>query len=360
MIASMFSTVIAPWRGNAEAALTISFDDSYKDTCDFTIETLLLRGFRATYNVATSYVDDFFEGRRIASWSDLREAWEKGMEIGAHSISHRPAPSPVTENLKRMLVSLYNERFSWYYITHIAESLSSHRASGLPPSEIPQEVAESKQTIECKIPSCKVLSYAYPDGLFNGLYQWHLRSAGYLNARSTIRGFNQQFDRNFYALKSVVLDGMTSEAANNYVCRAIKKRAWLIEVYHLVADENQMGYRGFTKIESFLGHLKFLDELKSRLWIDTQQNISAYMITRNCSKVSCLSHDQSTLELGIISTAPQNHNKPITLVTRIPDNWSNIFISQNGDYVAYGRRSSTVYYDAYPNKGSIIIERSGK
>jgi peptidoglycan/xylan/chitin deacetylase (PgdA/CDA1 family) len=67
----------------------ITFDDGHESNYSAALPLLQACGFRATFFITTGWV-----GRRpYMSWSELRALAAAGMEIGTHSVSHRPPSS---------------------------------------------------------------------------------------------------------------------------------------------------------------------------------------------------------------------------------------------------------------------------
>lgn len=85
-------------KHTGRASVCITFDDGYAENCDFAIPELITRGLPFTYFVASNYVlgghpfpHDVALGTPLAPNTvvQLRSMVQAGVEIGAHSRSHR-------------------------------------------------------------------------------------------------------------------------------------------------------------------------------------------------------------------------------------------------------------------------------
>ncbi|MCD8483122.1 MAG: polysaccharide deacetylase family protein [Verrucomicrobia bacterium] len=144
---------IAKWRGDATAALSLTFDDSLPSHWSVAVPALNEKGMRATFFVITGSTD----------WESARLAALAGHEIGSHSTTDAklvtPAPRP-------------------HQLVAGAENI----------------IQLARQTIETEIgqvvPGYRALSFAYPYGITSlesddthlpdlvARYHWAARTAG--------------------------------------------------------------------------------------------------------------------------------------------------------------------------------------
>ena len=114
--------------GTTSSALrrcVLTFDDGHASNCTLALPLLMQARFRATFFVTVGWI-----GRApYMSWEQVRTLAAAGMEIGSHSMTHRP---PTT----------------------------------LTPAELHSEMADSKKLLEDKL-GRPVLSASSPTGFFN-------------------------------------------------------------------------------------------------------------------------------------------------------------------------------------------------
>ena len=103
--AAELSTVMADAGQLPDRAVVLTFDDGYEDFHSRAMPLLERYGFTATVFVTTGWVQDAgpSAGRRpgrMLSWSQIAEAADAGIEVGAHSCQH-PQLDQLSEKLLR-------------------------------------------------------------------------------------------------------------------------------------------------------------------------------------------------------------------------------------------------------------------
>jgi peptidoglycan/xylan/chitin deacetylase (PgdA/CDA1 family) len=123
-----------PARGRC---CVLTFDDGHESNCALALPLLLEAGFSATFYVTAGWI-----GRPpYMSWEQLKEVAAAGMEIGSHSLTHRPPAS-------------------------------------LTPAELRTEMADSRKLLEDRLGRA-VLSASSPTGFFNPRMPLIVREIGY-------------------------------------------------------------------------------------------------------------------------------------------------------------------------------------
>lgn len=114
--------------GNAaEKVVVITFDDGYRNFCQYASPALERFGFTATVFLPTGSIGDqpqVFNRRECMTWKDVRELQQCGISFGSHTVTHP-------------------------------------QLHGLKADRIREEIVRSRQTIEEKT-GCAIDSFAYP------------------------------------------------------------------------------------------------------------------------------------------------------------------------------------------------------
>jgi peptidoglycan/xylan/chitin deacetylase (PgdA/CDA1 family) len=269
------------WKNKARAAMTLCFDDGFKETYELTKELLSEYGIRATYYVPTAYVGKSFYGIPVMSLSDLRECVRLGMEVGSHSITHCEYPASMPTKVWRFLSNFAQEESKAGYFKYIlgqaGRNMLGDSAARCPSDLIRSEIALSKQILERELAPYRVSSFAYPRGSFTKDTEKLVERSGYSSARTTVVGLNNPAGMDFYALKCKVWRHYTDVSAMNlWVDHALGTEAWLIELYHHVSNDPKHT-RESCPLSRLRAHLDYV--IGKDVWIDTQHNVATYTRT---------------------------------------------------------------------------------
>jgi len=148
----------------------LTFDDGYKDAYDSVFKMLQERDMSGVFYIGSSFVGN----QQYATWDQLAEMQEAGMEIGAHSVSHPDLA---------------------------AASLEEARG----------QIDGSIQEIERQL-QAEVITFAYPAGKFNPQTIELLRAAGILYGVTTQPGIaTSEMDQQ--ALPRIRIDNNTDLSA---------------------------------------------------------------------------------------------------------------------------------------------------
>lgn len=277
------------WPAGAQAAVTFSFDDGYVATYEATTSHLQDRSVCATYNVITGHTGDVFEGLPTATWSQWQCVSRMGHEIASHSATHTPQAGPLSD-LWRLLGNLRVAPDRPAYVGQLlatAHALSKRRRRARPTSyrrpgpSSTSELAASRLHIDRIISDPPTESFAYPAGRHNAVSRRAVVNAGFKSARTLDAGLNDARSDPF-ALRAVVLGpGATVDDLVIWLERAYRSSAWLIVVFHLVAEHNPTGYPYFCPLSEFQ---RLLDTVQSQpFWIATQRQIVRYLAAPNAT-----------------------------------------------------------------------------
>ena len=271
------------WYGDADAAITISFDDGYSATWQTAGPALYQRGLRGTFHIITNLVGTPFVGLPTANWDEWHEAADQGHEIGSHGFNHAPLAGKLAD-LKRLVrnwQASYNRPAYTRQIWAVLRALNRWEQSTIhyaAPERLGNKVDDlrgSRQRIDQALGNTYTESFAYPGGRYDATARQIVAKAGFTSARSLDLGLNHNtFDR--FALRAVSLTpGLSIGDLVGWINRACKMHAWLILVFHLVADQNETGYPYFCSTADFQ---RLLDNIQSHpVWVATQRQVMHHL-----------------------------------------------------------------------------------
>jgi len=258
------------------AALTLCFDDGFKDTYDSTRDLISCYGVRATYFVPTSYVGRSFYGLPLVSWNNLRECVKLGMEVGSHSVTHCEYPTSISNKFWRFVQNARTEDSPLAYTKYIAtQILSKGDHITCPKEQAASEVRLSKEVIERELSPYRVTSFAYPRGSFDDEIASLVKKSGFLSARTTLVGLNYPNQMNLYTLKCRTWRSYTTlSMMNKWLDSAIEHDGWLIELFHHVSSDTKR-WPNSCSIRQIRAHLEYA--VGKEVLIDTQHNVSSQL-----------------------------------------------------------------------------------
>ena len=359
-----FQTSITPWKNNARAALTLSFDGGYTTTYNLAMEVLLKYKMPATWFIVTGFIGGSLQGRPVVNWEELKKI-SSDMEIGSHTITHPKLAVPFRRQFLQYVRSSITKAWKFFTpngATKLRKAVSNayKQTQGVDYTKVLSEAVESKAIIEHRLKiQGAVISFAYPGGRYNSKLKKGIKEAGYLSARSTEGGYNFPDSLDFYALKSKVWNvTVNAERANRWVDDVIKKGAWLIETYHVISGDGATGYHYDTAVLDLDAHLGYV--ASKNIWVDTQGSILKYVKERNVTKIKL---DIVSIEKIVLLVEndldPNIYDQPLTLKTTVPTSWSRVKIEQAGNTQEVlplkENNKLYVYYNILPNKGKITI-----
>lgn len=152
-----------------EKPIVLTFDDGYADNFTAAFPILEKYGMTATFYVIAKFTEDQRPG--YATWGQLREMANAGMEIGSHSIDHL--------DLRGRSIAFQTN-----------------------------QIAGSKKIIESRMGST-IKTFSYPSGEYDANTIAVLRANSYLGAVTEIQGLQQTAD-NVFELRRLRIRGSYS------------------------------------------------------------------------------------------------------------------------------------------------------
>lgn len=267
------------------------------------------------------------------TWDDVRRHARAGHEIGSHTITHPRLDALDEANIRYELEQSRRE---------ILEQVGArHTFSAEAPFGIEDE---------------RVMSYAY--GIYPALRNrmpepW----LDELN-RSSQRDPSVS-ERPYVQWQRGILTATSGETMSSWLDTTKRDgRIWLVLTIHGVEG---VGWESVSR-ETLAGVFDELASSRGQLWVATFQDVTKYMRERMNATVA------STEEGGTIHVTlthaldPALYNLPLTLQTRVPDDWRRVRVSQGSDVrnvpVVRGPDGAFVLHQARPNAESIALERS--
>lgn len=217
--------MIARFKGDRAAALSLTFDDALKSQADTAIPILDRYGLKGTFFLLISNVLPEWP----YNWDFWKQAGLNGHEIGSHSMTH-PLLTPIRD-----------------------------------PQLLDYEITESAAIIERKT-GIVPLSFAYPESDKNTRIR-RLVLDTYLFDRADCRVWGG--------------DDFGTEDGIRQIEQAIKRREWMYVMLHGVGEDSW----GSLEVDIFENLVAYLSENEDRVWVDTYTRVATYEHKRNSADI---------------------------------------------------------------------------
>ena len=234
---------LANFPENKKMAMSFLFDDGEKNVYDTALPIFEKYAFRATIPVVAGMVADNDNDPFWGSWSQWRDAANRGFEIANHSMYHR----------------------------------DSQKLHG---SDFDVAIDQAKALIE-KNTGQKVTAYIFPHDSYNDE-----AVSRALREHPAVRSW--EWLRSYYnRVVGITYGGpnFSVETADRLVDIGIKRRLWLVANCHGVTTKR--GILSFKSITpDFLEtHLAYIHAKSDDVWVDTFSHVFAYLSQRAQTKI---------------------------------------------------------------------------
>ncbi|WP_306536992.1 polysaccharide deacetylase family protein [Geobacter sp.] len=166
---------LAEGRAGGEKPVVITFDDGYRDNLKYALPVLEEYGFKATFFIVSGLAGKRAEwvhgSRELMNWEEIRQVRDRGMNLGAHSRTHK-------------------------------------RLSSLDQWQIVSEIEGSRRDIE-ENTGISVRHFSYPYGCYSASIAETVGDSGFHTACTTDSGFASA-SPSFMRLRRIEVTGMDS------------------------------------------------------------------------------------------------------------------------------------------------------
>ncbi len=298
---------IATWKGDATAAISLTFDDHLEN--QFTVAQPILdeRELKATFYPILNNVSDF---------TYMRSALAAGHEIGCHTVTH----------------------------PNLAE---------LTADEVEAEYAKAEQiTLDSLGIDILTIAYPYcvrPDGTATENHFIAGRTCSYQVEPSTPSDFLSISSFGIGSESSVT----TAEGLIDIFGQAEKAGGWATILFHEI-DEGY-GYSPFPSAELATA-ADFLVQNADTYWTATFADVARYARERDEAQLTAT---QSGKRMTVTLTSQLDsviYNVPLTVVVPLPDQWTSLTATRDQLSVDFCIADNQILLTAAPSSTPIILE----
>lgn len=235
--------------------VTLTVDDCWERHAHRFNEAFRAMSLCGVFYVIAGFVGKEINGFRFIDWDALRQISAQGHEIGSHSYTHKVSDASVITKAGR-LVRLARHKGLLHSARQAANTILR------PEEEYPvehlseqDELSVSKLEIEKQL-GRPCYTYSYPGGQLTSALKDLVRDTGYSSARTTNLGFNNFDHIHPYTIRTQVWDRKTTaKMADRWVNHALRKRLWLVEVFHAI---DSPGYLYSCSESALKEHLSYI------------------------------------------------------------------------------------------------------
>lgn len=274
-------TTLLPWRGGAKAAVSITMDDGYVSQRVFMRRLLEDRGFRGTFYVVTSWLDDEDQ------WEAWRPLSDGGHEIGSHSV------------------------------THVA-------LDALAPEALAQEVQTSREAIVEHFGATQGRSLAFPFSKTSPAAVAAVAAAGYQAARTGLSDLNPPSPDDLFLVRSLhPLSDTEATEIQGWIDLTLDEGAWLVVGVHGLRDPDeplsptQEGWEP-VPVAVYAAALDHLAALGPQVWVAPLVEVADYVRARDAALVEPLPGPPGEIHLRVTG---QDAPVPLEVEVEVPSQW---------------------------------------
>ncbi len=321
------TTEICMWKGNKQAAISLTFDDALLVPTQTYVSLLNARGMQGTFFVPTDWIDNpDAEIKDYANvdvdhgtWDDWRAFAAHGHEIASHTHTH----------------------------PHLAELESEDL--------IREELHLPKQILERELAPLRCLTIGFPYGSSDERVK--RIAADYYIAGRAPQGINAARPPDFFAIKRLGPRSNTPlSTMTGWVDEAIAERGWLMVTFHGI---DGVAWEPLPR-ERFVQFLDSVQNRREMLWVAPFVSVVKYIREREDARVSDVSVDVEKITFRLTDDLPDDiYNESLTLTTCVPQEWREVRVTQGNNsqsvHVRGDDEARYVLYEALPNLGHVRI-----
>jgi oligosaccharide reducing-end xylanase len=300
---------VGPWGNFCQGAVTFTFDDNCPNQLSIAQPLFDAKGFHVSYFPVIKWGPN---------WSKYVESFNKGHEIGSHSVNHGD-PMPASE------------------------------------------AGPSQDTIKKNIPGEKCVSIAYP----NCKEPDETTLKKYYIAGRTCSGAVISKTSNLYQAGSYICGSTGSynstQSITTLANNAASSKGWVILLMHAI-DEEPSGSSTYSPIKSQIIKevVDFLDANRSKIWVETMGNVARYIKESGAVSIAKKDSTDKAITISVTDNLPDSiFNYPLTIRRPLPTGWTSAFVSQKGkpvlDTIVTVNSQKYVMFQAIPDSGDVII-----
>jgi len=327
------TVTVSTWQNAKAGAVSLTFDDALGGHWSHADPIMATAGVRGTFFVITGSVD----------WDGARNAALNGHEIGSHStidatLQNDPNAAAKMQTSHDAIETEIGSAIPGYQCHTIAWPYGFRRL------DVTNDPAYQGLYVSARNAGNALLAgnsynaadtsqwWKYGEGDY-GMDHFYVVGDALMTSGTTLSTFEQQLD-------NVVI-------ANN---------GWTVFTYHGIETG---GYQNIAATE-FTAQVNALVARKDSLYIAPYGEVVRYIYQRDEAVAAVTVNDGTSITLSLTDTLDNSvFNIPLTLQFDAPGDWTEVTATQDGSPVEAWIAEGTVYVNAVPDAGEIVVTKSG-
>lgn len=343
---------------------------------------VLLAGFMAVIvafavgmaTVPEVYADDGYETPEIATWSGFRKgAASFTFEDGAPSHVSDAGPMFDKYGYKASFYLVVNWNPDWSGFGNMAKNgheIGSHSNSH--PQNMSGEEASSKINIEGRIQQkYGCITVAYPEGNVpneSAVLQNYIGGRTYngsWSGESDTMGKDGPTDWAKIPAMTTGPNGSinTTEGFKEQMQNVIRSNGWVVfATWGFQGKNNGNATYSPTDINAIDGALRWAQQNDNDIWVAPLRDVAMYIKERKAAKIEQTASSNGSMTFGLthsIADNVSNYDYPLSVRVKLPADWGTVKVTQKYAELESIVDDGWIYFDAVPNAGSIVVERTG-
>ena len=320
---------ICNFLNNKKAAVSMTLDDGYLEATQYLGELFKENNVRGTVMFRADWVEKWSDATK-AEWIKTLE--DGNMDVGNHSYSHG---------------TLYDDT------AYSAE-------------ELEEEVGGAYDILKSAFPNEKILTFAAPfnktsAALLEVIEKYHgacrIGSAKLMSANPTLE--------EMYAVTAYSASNeKTADDLKGYVDSAVEDGKWLVMYFHEIneseaSNEEDVTQKNNIKPSACVPFVEYVGENED-VWAGSFEEVVQYNREKLATTVTINEINETSMKLSITDTLDNTlYDFPLTVKVNVPDQWSSVTVTQNGQSTEVAtvteNEKTYAYINIIPDKGEVEL-----
>lgn len=304
------ATRVAKWRGDADGAFVLFYDDGCDSAYENAVPSLVRNGVKGTFYICAGWFDK--TPSHLIRWGEATQSHGENIFLGNHTWSHRGA-----KTLEEARIEIYRN--------------------------------DDRLRSIIGLSSKDLMSYMGPGGC-----EWLVSEA---ETKALLEERHLVHRPNEYRFREILVAGRTHHTAEDVVAvmeTAEQNGTCEAMLFHGIGGD----WFNFSPTE----HEIILKELARReragsLWNGSCIDVQKYQAEREAATVTTQAAADGSISVELTVDIAPEYDVPLTLVTSVPRGWYAARIEQGGSVTEVEVSNGLIQFDVAPVSGTLCLAK---